>query len=407
MSTSNAFVSRFEITPQLPGRLSGLTFAVKDLIDVAGYPTSCGNPDWQKTHPIPSVHAVCVQQLLQEGAICKGKTITAELAFSLLGENEHFGTPNNPNAPGCYPGGSSSGSASAVAFKEVDFALGTDTGGSVRVPASNCGIYGFRPTYGRISLAGVNPLAPSFDTVGVFARAPDILKWSAEALMGLPSLEAKFHPNCIYILDDAFTLCDPEVRKGLEKPLEELRGSFNCKSVSLREILNQDISIESYFHTYCAIQWAEIWSSLGSWIEATKPHFGPHVTQSFELARSYDRKDLQECIRQRQKIRKAFNVFLGSSNFLCIPTVPTLPPKIGSIPLDRTKGNYYSRLFSLTSIAPLCNMPQVTLPWGDYQGIKLGISILGGLGKDEELLQAMLIQDEANIEGRRSDSGNR
>jgi len=154
---SGAFVERFSVGPTAEGALSGLTFAVKDLIDIAGRTTGGGNPTWEKTHAAAATHAVCVEQLLAAGARCVGKTVTDELAFSLIGENHFYGTPLNPRAPGRVPGGSSSGSASAVACGLVDFALGTDTGGSVRVPAGNCGLFGLRPSRGLISVAGVMP----------------------------------------------------------------------------------------------------------------------------------------------------------------------------------------------------------------------------------------------------------
>src|SRR3954462_6148560 len=185
---SGAFVERFKLPPTRPGPLDGLTFAVKDIIDVAGRHTGCGNPTWRATHPLATVSAVCVEQLLSAGARCEGKTITDEIAFSLLGENHFYGTPLNPKAPDRVPGGSSSGSASAVACGLVNFALGTDTGGSVRTPASNCGIIGIRPSHGIISVAGVMPLAPTLDTVGLFAREIDTLERAATVL--LPDADA-------------------------------------------------------------------------------------------------------------------------------------------------------------------------------------------------------------------------
>ena len=183
VAQSNAFVTTFDLSPTDSGPLDGLRFAVKDTIDVAGFKTGCGNPTWRDSHPAAVVHAVCVEQLLLAGARCVGKTISDELAFSLLGENHFYGTPLNARAPDRVPGGSSSGSASAVACGLVDFALGTDTGGSVRVPASNCGIWGFRPSHGFVSVAGVNPLAPSFDTVGILAQNADVLAKVALVLL--------------------------------------------------------------------------------------------------------------------------------------------------------------------------------------------------------------------------------
>jgi len=152
------------------GPLAGLTFGLKDLFDVAGHRTGFGSPDWLATQPPAHAHAAVLTALLTAGASLSGRTHTEEMAFSLTGENAHYGTPVNPAAPGRVPGGSSSGSASAVAAGLVDVAIGSDTGGSVRAPASYCGVYGIRPTHGAVSLAGACPLAPSFDTAGWFAR---------------------------------------------------------------------------------------------------------------------------------------------------------------------------------------------------------------------------------------------
>ena len=152
------------------GPLAGRTFAAKDIYDIAGRQTGFGSPDWLRTHEAAARTAPAVQALLDAGAELVGKTLTDEMAWSLTGENAHYGTPVNANAPGRIPGGSSSGSVSAVAAGVVDLALGSDTGGSVRLPASFCGVIGLRPTHGRIPMDGVCPLAPSFDTCGWFAR---------------------------------------------------------------------------------------------------------------------------------------------------------------------------------------------------------------------------------------------
>ena len=207
VAQSNAFVTTFDLSPTGSGPLDGLRFGVKDTIDVAGFKTGCGNPTWRDSHPTAVAHAVCVEQLLRAGASCVGKAICDELAFSLLGENYFDGTPLNPRAPDRVPGGSSSGSASAVACGLVDFALGTDTAGSTRIPASNCGIWGFRPSHGFISLAGVNPLAPSFDTVGVLAHSADVLARTVRVLLAI-SVSAS-EPETIHVIQEAFELADP------------------------------------------------------------------------------------------------------------------------------------------------------------------------------------------------------
>jgi len=183
----NAFVpgEMLTVDPNRTGKLSPLTFAVKELYDVKGFVTGSGNPHWKKTHPVAQVTAPSVEILLNEGATLMGKTISDEMAFSLDGENVHYGTPLNPKCPDRIPGGSSSGAASAVAGGLVDFALGTDTAGSVRIPASYCGIYGFRPTHCTISLEHIHPMASSFDVVGWFARTPDILTRVGSVLLDI------------------------------------------------------------------------------------------------------------------------------------------------------------------------------------------------------------------------------
>src|SRR5215211_926142 len=210
----DAFVEYVEVEPTCSGSLDGLSFAVKDLIDIGGHETGCGNPTWRGTHPPASVNAVCVEQLLDAGARSVGKTVSDELAFSLLGENHFYGTPLNPKAPDRIPGGSSSGSASAVACGLVDFALGTDTGGSVRVPANNCGVWGMRPSHGIISVAGVNPCAPTFDTVGILAGSAEVLARVGSVLLACEDAPGE-EPSTIHLLKEAFYIADPAVRQAL------------------------------------------------------------------------------------------------------------------------------------------------------------------------------------------------
>src|SRR5438874_12092609 len=241
VNESNAFVTTFDLPPTGSGSLDGLCFAVKDVIDVAGCKTGCGNPTWRDSHPTAVAHAVCVEQLLRAGASCVGKAICDELAFSLLGENYFDGTPLNPRAPDRVPGGSSSGSASAVACDLVEFALGTDTAGSTRVPASNCGIWGFRPSHDFVSVAGVTPLAPSFDTVSVLAQSADVLeKVGLVLLPGTPASPNK--PTTIHLIREAFALADSDVQQALSKPLRRLREVFGgaVRESSLLELVAAD-----------------------------------------------------------------------------------------------------------------------------------------------------------------------
>jgi amidase len=393
-AASGAFVQPVEIRPTGSGSLKGLRFGVKDLLDIGGYVTGCGNPDWARTHPPAPVNAVCVDQLLAAGATCIGKTVSDELAFSLDGENFFYGTPLNPRAPDRVPGGSSSGSASAVACGLADFALGTDTGGSARVPAGNCGIYGLRPSHGLISLAGVLPFAPTFDTVGILASSVKILTQVAAVLLSC-EIPDTTPVESILVLREALDLCDPEVKQALAEPLRLIRELFGerVRETSLRDITGEapDTGLTAWYETFCTLQWAEIWSSLGAWVEAAQPAFGPRTKNNFELSRTLDRRNLGPANRRREDYCRRLNHCLGTQALLCLPTTPALAPLKGSLGADartyQSQASYYPRTLSLTAIAGIGRLPQVTLPLGNAGGVPAGLSLVAAHGRDAWLLE--------------------
>jgi amidase len=390
---SGAFVEQFFVEPTAAGPLSGLTFAVKDLIDVAGRTTGCGNPTWARTHTPAACHAVCVEQLLAAGARCVGKTVTDELAFSLIGENHFHGTPLNPRAPARVPGGSSSGSASAVACGLIDFALGTDTGGSVRVPAGNCGLVGLRPSHDVISLAGVMPFAPTFDTVGVLTRDPRVLARVAETLLGIGVSTAP-HVTRVHLISEAFALCESDTRQALREPLEMVRRAFadRVRETSIYEFDGRAAGsgMSAWYESiYRVLQWAEIWSSLGEWIRDTRPEFGPTTARNFELARTVKRSDVGTASLLREAACDRLAAFLEPGALLCIPTTPAPAPfkgTVGNRSQDST--NYYSAALTLTSLAGVGRLPQVSLPLGECQGAPIGLSLLAGHRQDSLALAA-------------------
>ncbi len=386
---SKAFVARFTIEPYGSGSLSGLRFAVKDLIDVGGHKTGCGNPSWRASHPPAAANAVCVDQLLSSGAECVGKTVTDELAFSINGENDFYGTPLNPKAPDRVPGGSSSGSASAVACGLVDFALGTDTGGSVRVPASNCGIFGIRPTHGTISVAGVNPLAPSFDTVGILARDEEVLAKAASVLLAC-DVPKTVKVGTIHVLADAFEIAEPRIRQEMTRPVELLKSLFPSKvrNTSAQEITSEppQEGLKDWYEVYCPVQWAEIWSCLGSWVAETNPELGPRIKRNFELVKSLDRTTIGHSTRRRELYYRRLKEFLGPQDLICMPTTPFLAPPKGSLGIDRTMGHYYPRTLSFTAIAGIGRLPQVSMPLPDLEGVPIGLSLVAAQGMDAFLL---------------------
>jgi amidase len=388
---SGAFVETLLVPTTGDGPLAGLRFAVKDIIDVAGHRTGCGNPTWMATHPPAAVHAVCVEQLLAAGAECVGKTVTDEVAFSLLGENHFYGTPLNPAAPDRVPGGSSSGSASAVACGLADFALGSDTGGSVRIPASNCGVWGWRPTHGFVSVAGVMPFAPTLDTVGVFARNADVLQRVANVLLGSNAANGEpAVPGTIHLLAEAFALADPAVREALQSPIARIRQNYGDRvcETSLGEFRAdaEFVDLATWVDIYRALQGAETLSSLGAWIADVTPDFGPASHAGFDFIKKRDRTRIGEAIGRRERYFQQLRRSLGPRDLICLPTSPTIAPLKGSHAYDRDS-DYYRRTLSLTAIAGVGRLPQVSMPLATVDNAPIGLSFIAAHGEDLFLLQ--------------------
>jgi amidase len=371
----------FDIAGAPTGPLRGLTFATKDIFDIAGRVTGCGNPDWLASHEPASRHAASVQALLDAGARMVGKTITDELAFSLNGQNFHYGTPRNAVTPERIPGGSSCGSASAVAHGIVDLALGSDTGGSVRIPACLNGIFGIRPTHGAVDIAGVVPLAPSFDTVGWFARDARVLRRAGEVL--LPADRDGIAPGRFYVARDAFALADQAVS-------DQVRAALARASAVLRVTAEVDVATElggfgEWLRRFRRLQPREIWAIHGAWIESRKPRFGPEVAERFGLARSVAATPEGDDRDFRVKVAAHLNRVLGLDGLLLVPTAGTIAPRLDA---GREElADFRDRTLSLTSIAGLGLLPQVQIPAGKVGGAAVGISLIGPRGSDRALLR--------------------
>ncbi|MFL9949631.1 amidase [Paraburkholderia agricolaris] len=379
----SAFISgpRVRVAATANGPLDGLRFAVKDLIDVAGVTTGGGNPDWRESHEPARCHAPCVGALLAAGATLDGKTITDELAYSLEGANHHDGTPLNPRWPHALPGGSSSGSASAVAGGEVDFALGTDTGGSVRVPAAFCGLWGMRPSHDAISLEGVLPFAPCFDTVGWFARSIDGLAAVGDVLLPqAPSAASSSgQPLRLVRVAEAFAA------RARNEPDDALRLE------ALAELLGADMSLDlfardeaSWLACYQAVQDLEIDASLGDWIRSARPRFGPSIAARFARLETLDRKQAAQWHATRRELRRVLDAMFEPDAVLLMPTTPVaLLPKDAS---DATIGRFYEGALTMNSIAAIGGLPQITLPFTDEIDRPLALSLIGTRGSDRALL---------------------
>jgi amidase len=359
------------------GPLAGLTFGVKDIYDIAGHRTGFGSPDWFATHAAAARTAPTVQRILNAGADMVGKTHTDELTYSLNGENPHYGTPVNINAPGRIPGGSSSGSAAAVAAGLCDFALGSDTGGSVRAPASYCGIYGIRPTHGRVSLEGACPLAPSFDTAGWFARDATLLERVGQVLLGEARAQA---PGRLLLARDAFELAGDAITQALQPAVRTLAKLLG----EPEEVVIAADGLTQWFQVFRTLQAAEVWVQHGTWINHVKPQLGPGVKERIQWASSVAPRDVGPAKSKREDIARRMNERLDGNALLVLPTVPGIAPRLNTPPAELD--DFRGRAMSLLCVAGLARLPQVSIPAARLEGCPLGLSLLGARGSDLMLL---------------------
>jgi len=331
------------------GPLYGLTFAAKDIFDVEGHVTGGGNPDWKATHSPAEHNAWIVQTLVDAGATMVGKTHTDELTRGILGENAHYGTPINSKAPGRVPGGSSSGSAAAVAGGLVDFALGSDTGGSVRIPASFCGLYGLRPTHGRIPLVGTLMQAPSYDTIGWFTRDAETYGRVAEAVFGNAIPDTS--PSRIVIAQDAFEEADQEVSDVL-LPVAEKIAALAGSSTKLRLAPN---GLTEWAAQQNILQSEEAWESVKDWVDTVNPRFSFWVSERYNLAINLTKTQISEAALVREQVRNRMDEVFADGGFVCLPTAVS-PAPLRGLPASAKK-DIQGRLSHLTCIGGTTGRP--------------------------------------------------
>ena len=362
------------------GPLTGLCFGVKDLFDVAGYPTGGGQPFVLAMSGIKTKTAPAVQQLLDAGAMFVGKTVTDELAFSMNGNNAHFGAPINGAAHVRIAGGSSSGSASAVSNGLCDFALGSDTGGSVRAPANHCGLYGIRTTHGRVKLTGVLDLSPSLDTCGYFARDAETFARVSAVLLGQ---DAAALPTNIRLLKplDLWALLDDDVMAAQAQPLARAQAALG-KAFEMRVILDTpDTAYWSFRH----IQGHEAWAVNGPLIERFCPPLGPGIAERFAWSKNVTDEQLAAACTYRERFKKHLADLLGTDGVLVMPTAADIAPLI-SDGGDKME-SYRNRSIQMLCLAGLSGFPQISLPLGQRLGAPLGLSLLGPAGSDMGLVR--------------------
>ena len=365
------------------GPLAGLTFAVKDVFHIAGHRTGFGHPDWLRTHPPAESTALVVQQLLDAGARMVGKTITDELTYSLSGQNVHYGTPVNPAAPDRIPGGSSNGSVSAVAGGLADFALGTDCGGSVRLPASYCGVLGIRPTHGRIPGDGVLPFGPSFDAVGWFARDARVFRAVGGTLLDEDTEAAA--PGRLLFAADAFGMVEPRVAECLQPAVAAAAAAVGPPHGLLEQVTVSPEGLDQWYEAFRVIQAYEIWGNLGLWIGETRPEIGPGIRERLDFASRVEPWMVASANEVRKSVRAKMDELLADGDVLCLPTSPRAAP-FKDAPFDDLEIRFRQQAMNLLCIAGLAGLPQVSLPLARLDGLPLGLSLVGRRGADRRLL---------------------
>jgi amidase len=370
---------KFVIPPIKSGPLDGLTFAVKDIYDVAGYKTGFGNPTWLATHPPAQQTCPIVQTLLQAGATLCGKVISDEMTFSLNGDNIHDGTPLNSLAPDRVPGGSSNGSAAAVAAKSVDFALGSDTGGSTRVPASYCGIWGLRTTHGSLPNQGVLPMQPMFDTLTWLAHDPETFKKVGAVLM--PDNPHRF--TRLVHLQSLWDLADEDFKEHLNAVQETLSKILDLQAEP-ETLLPAQESLEQWRQAYATVGGHELWALHGEWIKQNKPTFGPAIAQRIEQTSTVTLAQAEVALVEVHRIRARVRHLIDKNTIAVIPSAASAAPLLSAD--AKSVNDVRMRTMHLTCVAGIGGLPQVSIPFKNVDGVPIGVSLLGPVGSDRTLI---------------------
>jgi amidase len=360
------------------GPLAGLTAVVKDLYDIAGTRTGAGSPDWLAAQQPARAHAAAVAKILAAGATITGKTICDEFFYSGSGINAHYGTPANLRAPGRIPGGSSSGSAAATAANACDFALGSDTGGSVRMPASFCGIYGLRPTHGRIDLAGAIAMAPSFDVGGFFANAPGVLRRVGAVLLEGERVSAPV--SRLILAQDAFAQADA--------PVATLGRDFLARAARdlppPTETAIAPDGFDGWREAFRIVQGRETWTSFGDFVTRAKPALGPGIRERMAFAATVTAAQADTARKTVDAARTHLRGLVPPGTVVALPTAPCIAPRIDMSAEDSE--SFRVRVMRLGCPAVLAGLPQINIPIGTVAGCPAGLSFIAWPGGDEALL---------------------
>jgi amidase len=361
------------------GPLAGLSFMVKDLFAIQGRKVGNGNPSFYE-HATPAHDtAPVIERLLEAGASLTGITICDEFFYSVLGSNAHYGQPVNSRALQHVTGGSSCGSAAAVAAKMCNFALGSDTGGSIRVPASFSGLYGLRPTFGRIATEGATPMAPSYDTIGFLAREAELFRKVGQVLLEGPRVDGRIER--LILAEDFFLHAEASADQALWQVLDKI-GSALPKPEH-QEIAGE--ALDEWRNAFRLIQGFEIQSTLLPFIQSHNARLGPGVKERFEAAAGITYREAEEARHLRARIKTRLEALAQPGTLIVLPTTPTLPPERG-IPDGASFSEFRSHTLAYTCLAGHSGLPQISVPATEAAGCPIGLSFIGWQGGDEALL---------------------
>ncbi|SDF41097.1 Asp-tRNAAsn/Glu-tRNAGln amidotransferase A subunit [Blastococcus fimeti] len=357
------------VPPSGTGPLTGETVAVKDLYAVAGHAVGAGNPAWLADARPEPAHAAVVGRLLDAGAAVRGIARTDEFAYSLGGTNAHYGTPPNAAAPYRIPGGSSNGSAGAVALGHATIGLGTDTGGSIRVPAAYQGLFGIRTTHGAVDRTGLLPLAADADAVGWLTRSAELLAVVGDVL--LPPGPAGGESRLVFLpaLVDA---ADPDVRTAVHGWLAD------AGAAELDEPLEDLDGWRSAFQTWQGFQ---AWQAHGPWLAGRLDVLGADVRSRFETAAAIDDDTAGRARAVLDRARERV-LDLVDDRVLVLPSAPSVPPPTAT----GTTAELRNATMRLTCLASLAGLPAVGLPVRTDAGLPAGVCLMAAPGRDRELL---------------------
>lgn len=363
--------------------LCGAFVSVKDLLDVQGFVTKAGTTFMAEDSPA-SVDAPTIQQLRDAGAIFVGHTNMTELAYSGLGLNPHYGTPQNALAPGCIPGGSTSGGAVSVARGLADIAIGTDTGGSVRIPAAFNGIVGFKPSQSTVSRTGCKALSRTLDSIGPLAHSVAACELAYKFMANSTAnerqqLEQQFVVPSNYGMDDM----QPPVKAAFEEAINKLKNGGH-------KIERKPIAALEALKTFATWQFASV-ESRAEYNDAylTRKHlFDPRIVSPTRMGRAdeVDAITYRQTLNLRQHLVEQYQDEMGHT-ILLMPTVPILPPTISSLQDDDLFSRTNIQVLRNTSIANIMDCCSITLPL-THDNATIGVMMTVCGGHDLSLLEA-------------------